>query len=102
MKKTIIFLRHTAHAKQALADISKTYCFLKWVPSIWENVLLSWGEGGRNLHQKSFDSVASLLDVSPDIVWMSVQTKNSGSDRLRDVFTLPPAFRDKHISTWMF
>lgn len=53
------------------------------------------------MHQKSFDSAASLLDVGPDIVWTSVQTKNSGSDRLHDVFTLPPAFRDKHISKWL-
>lgn len=54
------------------------------------------------MHQKSLDSVASLLDVGPDIVWMSVQAKSSGSDRLHDVFTLPPAFRDKHISKWLF
>lgn len=31
--------------------------------------------------QKWLDSVASLLDVGPDIVWMSVQTKESGSDQ---------------------
>lgn len=57
-------------------------------------------EGGTDLHHKSLVSVAGLLDVSPDIVWMSVQTTNGGSDH--DVFTLPPAFRDKHISKGLF
>lgn len=96
----IIFLR--AHSTCQASWHFKDLLFFKWVPSIWENVLLSWGERSRNLHQKSLDSAASLLDVGPGIVWMSVQTKNSGSDRLCDVFTLPPAFRDQHISKWLF
>lgn len=54
------------------------------------------------MHQKSLHSVASLLDVSPDIVWTSVQTKNSGSARLHDAFTSPPACRAEHISKRLF
>lgn len=91
----------------------KALLFFKRVLSIWETFLLSCGEGaacraeegGTNLHQQSLGSVAGLLDVSPGIVQMSLQTKNSGCDRQHDVFALPPAFREKPTSKglfWMF